>query len=124
MSLSRREMLLATSAASVAAAIPFASHGFAQDVPRTPVVDTHVHCFAGRNNAEFPYHPRGPYAPESASPPELLLERMKSADVDYAIIVHPEPYQDDHRYFEHCMTVGGGRLKGTCLFFADREDEL
>lgn len=45
---------------------------------------------------------------------------MKSASVDYAIVVHPEPYQDDHRYLEHCLDVGDGRLKGTCLFFADR----
>jgi predicted TIM-barrel fold metal-dependent hydrolase len=46
---------------------------------------------------------------------------MDGAGVDYAIIVHPEPYQDDHSYLEHCLQVGKGRLKGTCLFFADRE---
>jgi predicted TIM-barrel fold metal-dependent hydrolase len=38
------------------------------------------------------------------------------------VVVHPEPYQDDHRYLEHCLTVGKGKLKGTCLFFAGRED--
>ena len=46
---------------------------------------------------------------------------MADAGVDYAIVVHPEPYQDDHRYLEHCLSVGKGKLKGTCLFFADRE---
>ena len=40
--------------------------------------------------------------------------------MDYAVVVHPEPYQDDHRYLEHCLDVGRGKLKGTCLFFADR----
>jgi len=45
---------------------------------------------------------------------------MDGASVDFAPIVHPEPYQDDHRYLAHCLDVGGGRLKGTCLFFADR----
>ncbi len=45
---------------------------------------------------------------------------MDGASVDYAIVVHPEPYQEDHRYLQHCLDVGGGRLKGTCLFFADR----
>ena len=87
---------------------------------RVPVVDTHVHCFAGGKDARFPYHPRGPYRPEKASPPELLLERMDGAGVDFAVIVHPEPYQDDHRFLERCFEVGGKRLKGTCLFFADQ----
>lgn len=40
--------------------------------------------------------------------------------MNYAVVVHPEPYQDDHRYLEHCLQVGGDRVKGTCLFFADR----
>jgi predicted TIM-barrel fold metal-dependent hydrolase len=49
---------------------------------------------------------------------------MDGAGVDYAIVVHPEPYQDDHRYLEHCLRVGDGRLKGTCLFFADRPESI
>jgi predicted TIM-barrel fold metal-dependent hydrolase len=44
---------------------------------------------------------------------------MAEAGVDYAVVVHPEPYQDDHRYLEHCLAVGKDQLKGTCLFFAD-----
>jgi len=47
---------------------------------------------------------------------------MDGAGVDFAVVVHPEPYQDDHRYLEHCLAVGKGRLKGTCLLFADRAD--
>jgi predicted TIM-barrel fold metal-dependent hydrolase len=49
---------------------------------------------------------------------------MEGAEVDYAIVVHPEPYQDDHRYLEHCLDVGRGRLKGTCLFFAGQPDGM
>jgi predicted TIM-barrel fold metal-dependent hydrolase len=64
---------------------------------RIPVVDTHLHCFAGRDDKRFPYHERAPYRPEEASPPEHLLRCMEGAGVDYAIVVHPEPYQDDHR---------------------------
>ncbi|MGH9842002.1 MAG: amidohydrolase family protein [Blastocatellia bacterium] len=45
---------------------------------------------------------------------------MDGAGVIHAIVVHPEPYQDDHRYLEHCLQVGKGRLKGTCLVFADQ----
>lgn len=91
---------------------------------RPLIVDTHTHCFAGKASTDFPYHARGPYQPEEASPPELLLERMKQAGVDFAVVVHPEPYQDDHRYLEHCLKVGKGKLKGTCLFFADQEDSV
>jgi len=86
---------------------------------RLPIVDTHLHCFAGRD-ARFPYHDRAPYRPETAATPEHLLTCMDEAGVDFAVIVHPEPYQDDHRYLEHCLAVGGPRVKGTCLFFADR----
>lgn len=86
----------------------------------TPVVDTHVHCFAGKKEPRFPYHARAPYQPEQPATPQFLLKVMKEAGVDYAVIVHPEPYQDEHRYLEYCLKVGGKRLKGTCLFFADR----
>jgi predicted TIM-barrel fold metal-dependent hydrolase len=49
---------------------------------------------------------------------------MDGAGVQYAVVVHPEPYQDDHRYLEHCLSVGKGRLKGTILLFADREGSV
>ncbi len=49
---------------------------------------------------------------------------MDEAGVDHAMVVHPEPYQDDHRYLEYCLDVGKGKLKGTCLFFADKPSAL
>ncbi|MEX0825031.1 MAG: amidohydrolase family protein [Pirellulaceae bacterium] len=88
------------------------------------VIDTHLHCFAGADDPRFPYHEQAPYRPEAAATPEHLLRCMDEAEVDHAIVVHPEPYQDDHRYLEHCLDVGQGRLKGTCLFFADRPASL
>jgi predicted TIM-barrel fold metal-dependent hydrolase len=91
---------------------------------RTTRVDTHLHCFAGRDDARFPYHERAPYRPAEPATPEHLLKCMDEADVDFAVVVHPEPYQDDHRYLEHCLRVGKGRLKGVCLFFADRPGSL
>lgn len=93
--------------------------GMGESKPAPVVVDTHLHCFAG-NDPRFPYHPLAPYRPDEVASPEQLLECMDGASVDHAIVVHPEPYQEDHRYLEHCLAVGGGRLKGTCLFFADR----
>ncbi|XOV71606.1 MAG: amidohydrolase family protein [Verrucomicrobiota bacterium] len=87
-------------------------------------VDTHLHCFAGTTDTRFPYHERAPYRPTEPATPEHLLECMHAAGVDYAIVVHPEPYQDDHRYLEHCLAVGKGKLKGVGLFFADRPGSL
>ncbi len=97
----------------------------ADSKPRTtPVVDTHTHCFGGKADARFPYHPRGTYQPEQPTSPEFLLKLMDGAGVDFAVVVHPEPYQDDHRYLEHCLAVGKGRLKGTLLVFCDRPGSM
>lgn len=89
-----------------------------------PVVDTHVHCFAGFDDPRYPYHPDAPYKPETAARPDQLLRLMDGAGVDFAVIVHPEPYQDNPDYLEHCLELGKGRLKGTCLFFAGRPGAL
>src|SRR5262249_42597048 len=71
-----------------------------------------------------PPPPSGPTRPGGPAPPEHLLRCMAEAGVDYAVVVHPEPYQDDHRYLEYCLAVGKEKLKGTCLFFADRPGSL
>src|SRR5262245_28726246 len=103
------------------AAAAMAPAALRADAPkRPPVVDTHLHCFAGSRDARFPYHPKAPYRPDAPATPEHLLKCMDGAGVDFAVVVHPEPYQDDHSYLEHCLEVGKGRLKGTCLVFADR----
>jgi predicted TIM-barrel fold metal-dependent hydrolase len=116
-----RRLFVAQSAALLSAA---GAARAAQPEPRVPVVDTHLHCFAGPNDARFPYHERAPYRPDEVASPEHLLRCMEGAGVDFAIVVHPEPYQDDHRYLEHCLQVGRGKLKGTALVFADRPDSV
>jgi predicted TIM-barrel fold metal-dependent hydrolase len=119
--LPRRHFLQTTLAATAAAA---GSQASAQQSPRPLRIDTHLHCFAGIADKRFAYHERGPYKPEKPATPEHLLDCMKQAGVDYAVVVHPEPYQDDHRYLEHCLEVGKGKLKGTVLVFADREGSV
>ncbi len=115
---SRRSFLGQAAAASLAGMAPTAAS--AQGQPRVPVIDTHLHCFAGRNDKRFPYHERAPYRPEEVASPEQLLRLMEDAGVDFAVVVHPEPYQDDHRFLDHCLAVGKNKLKGTALVFADR----
>ena len=115
--LSRRKMIQ-TVACGLAA-----SMGVAKGATKGPgKVDTHLHCFAGRNNANFPYHKNAPYRPAEEASPQHLLNCMEGAGVSAAIVVHPEPYQDDHRYLRHCLEVGKGKLKGTCLFFSENPE--
>src|SRR5688572_5858233 len=121
--LSRRRFLQAAGAASLAAA-GVRTGAWAGEVYRPMRIDTHVHCFAGTEDRRFPYHERGTYRPAAAATPEHLLRCMREAQVNHAIIVHPEPYQDDHRYLEHCLQAGQGRLKGTLLVFADQPASL
>ena len=103
----------------------FTSAPLFADAENPPVrVDTHLHCFAGANDHRFPYHERAPYRPPKPAPPEHLIACMDGAGIQFAIVVHPEPYQDDHSYLEHCLEFGAGRLKGTCLFFADRPGSI
>jgi predicted TIM-barrel fold metal-dependent hydrolase len=91
---------------------------------KVPVIDTHIHCFAGPGNSRFPYHEKATYKPEVIATPEQLLVCMNGAGVDFGVIIHPEPYQDDHRYLEYCLEVGKGRFKGTILVFCDRPGSM
>lgn len=102
--LSRRNLL--AGAASVVARA--ASEG--------PIIDTHIHLFAA-DQQRFPYHPQATYRPEPA-PLEDYLPFAREAGIDGVVIVHPEPYQDDHRYLEYCFAKEPSKMffKGTCLF--------
>lgn len=118
-SLNRRQLLRAAAGAIPLSAMLGTEGIAAVEEMSSVVIDTHLHCFGGRDS-RFPFHARAPYRPDAKATPEHLLKCMDGGGVDFAVVVHPEPYQDDHRYLEHCLRVGGNRLKGTCLFFADR----
>jgi predicted TIM-barrel fold metal-dependent hydrolase len=49
---------------------------------------------------------------------EEYVKFVQQAKIDHAVIVHPEPYQDDHRYLEYALAQEPSRgfFKGTCLF--------
>jgi predicted TIM-barrel fold metal-dependent hydrolase len=84
--------------------------------PSGVLVDTHIHLFS-EDQRRFPYHVNAVYKP----PPEPLepyLQFIGESRIDHVIIVHPEPYQDDHSYLEYCFEhePKPGFFKGTCLF--------
>ena len=120
----RRQFLQSTGAGSLVLGLNRPNVTAVEEATRPRRVDSHLHCFAGTMDPRFPYHDRAVYRPDESATPEHLLRCMADAQVDYGIIVHPEPYQDDHRYLEHCLRIGKGRLKGTLLLFADRDGSL
>lgn len=81
---------------------------------KDPLIDSHIHLF---ERERFPYHPQATYKPP-AQPLAPYLDFVKQAGIDHVIVVHPEPYQDDHRYLGYCFENERprGLFKGTCLF--------
>jgi len=89
---------------------------FAPPPAQAKLIDTHIHLFDPK---QFPYHPNGTYQPK----PETLenyVKEIPKIGLDHAIVVHPEPYQDDHRYLEYCFQnePRKGFFKGTVLLDA------
>ena len=82
--------------------------------PEGLIIDTHIHLFEPER---FPYHPNATYQP-AAEPLDKYVAFTRGAGIDHVVIVHPEPYQDDHRYLEYCFAhePAPGFFKGTCLF--------
>lgn len=104
MDISRRDWLAGAAVSSAAG----------PDHPLT--VDTHIHLFS-EDQRRFPYHRNATYRPPAAPLPGYL-EFARQAGISHAVIVHPEPYQDDHSYLEYCFAHEPSPLffKGTCLF--------
>lgn len=84
--------------------------------PKGPLVESHVHLFSN-DLKRFPLAPDAPYKPEPL-PVEDYVRFATAAGIDRAVIVSPEPYQDDYRYLEYCFTKEptSGFFKGVCLF--------
>lgn len=84
------------------------------------VIEWNAHIFSP-DVQRYPFHPEATYQPMVGSlPPDPLavyLERMRKEGIDRAVIVHPEPYGDDHRLILDCLKREPDRLRGTCLYY-------
>lgn len=105
--MTRREVLAGMAAAMTAAGVVR---------PKGPLVDSHVHLFAA-DTKRFPLAPDAPYKP-TPLPVDEYVRFATSVGIDHAVIVHPEPYQDDYRYLEYAFTREPRPFffKGVCLF--------
>jgi predicted TIM-barrel fold metal-dependent hydrolase len=85
-------------------------------IPTGRIVETNLHVYP-EDVRRFPFHPNRTYTPGFA-PLEPYLKFVKEAHVGPVVIVHPSPYQDDHRVLEYCFEnePSPGFFKGTCFF--------
>jgi predicted TIM-barrel fold metal-dependent hydrolase len=74
----------------------------------------------------YPFHKNAAYKPDVSGMPEdplgAYLQRMEQEGIDRAVLVHPEPYGDDHGLILECLRRERERLKGTCLFYPKDPD--
>jgi predicted TIM-barrel fold metal-dependent hydrolase len=84
------------------------------------VIEWNAHLFSA-DLARYPFHPEATYRPRvetlPADPLGEYLRRMRAEGIDRAVVVHPEPYGDDHRLIVECLRTEPQRLRGTCLFY-------
>jgi predicted TIM-barrel fold metal-dependent hydrolase len=89
------------------------------------IVEWNAHIFSP-DRERYPFHPQAAYTPDvSGAPADPLgayLKRMESEGIDRAVLVHPEPYGDDHRLILACLEREPERLRGTCLFYPKDPD--
>jgi predicted TIM-barrel fold metal-dependent hydrolase len=89
------------------------------------VIEWNAHMFS-RDTLRYPFHPQAAYVPNSTSmaddPLTDYLERMRQLGIDRAVLVHPEPYGDDHRLLLDCLAREPELLRGVCHFFPKDAD--
>lgn len=84
------------------------------------IVEWNAHMFS-RDTERYPFHPNAAYTPNvnrlPADPLAEYLKRLDEEGIDRAVLVHPEPYGDDHRLILDCLERESERLRGTALFY-------
>ena len=89
------------------------------------IIEWNTHIFSP-DLEHYPLHPKAVYKPnvseKPADPLEEYLQRMEEEKIERAVIVHPEPYGDDHRLILECLEREPERLKGTSLFYPKDPD--
>jgi predicted TIM-barrel fold metal-dependent hydrolase len=89
------------------------------------IVEWNAHMF-NRDTERYPFHPQAAYIPDASrlSPDPLAdyLSRMQAEGIDRAVLVHPEPYGDDHRLILDCLAREPALFRGTCLFYPKDAD--
>jgi len=84
------------------------------------VIEWNAHLFS-RDKVRYPIHPKATYTPDLSKKPldplAEYLERLRADGIDRAVVVHPEPYGDDHSLILDSLEQEPDRLRGTSLFY-------
>ncbi len=84
------------------------------------IIEWNAHIFSP-DLQRYPFHPQAAYRPDLSGHPsdslQVYLDRMAQEGIDRAVLVHPEPYGDDHRLILDCLEREKGKFCGTCLFY-------
>jgi predicted TIM-barrel fold metal-dependent hydrolase len=85
-----------------------------------PVIEWNAHIFSPDVN-KYPFHKQAVYQPDVSKQPvdplAAYLQRLDDEGIDRAVIVHPEPYGDDHSLILDCLKREPEHLMGTSLFY-------
>jgi predicted TIM-barrel fold metal-dependent hydrolase len=89
------------------------------------IIEWNAHMFSSHTEI-YPFHEQAAYTPK----PEMLFDgplsdymsRMIEEGIDRAVLVHPEPYGDDHRLALDCVAERPDLFKTTALFYPKDDD--
>ncbi|XP_047311100.1 uncharacterized protein LOC124914565 [Impatiens glandulifera] len=82
--------------------------------PAAKIIDSHLHVWASPDEAvDYPFSPG--QVPTLPGHSDLLLERMREANVDGALIVQPINHMFDHRYVTSVLKKHPSKFVGCCL---------
>lgn len=84
------------------------------------IIEWNHHLFHA-DTSRYPFHPQAAYRPDAShfpvDPLADYLAYMDAHAIDRAILVHPEPYGDDHRLVLDSLERQPQRFLGTALFY-------
>ncbi|HAA74463.1 TPA: hypothetical protein DCE37_05000 [Candidatus Latescibacteria bacterium] len=91
------------------------------------IIEWNAHMFSS-DTGKYPFHPDAVYHPKTENmvedPLAVYLERMEEEGIDRAILVHPEPYGDDHSLVLDCQEREPDRVRITSLFYPKDPDAV
>ncbi len=96
-----------------------------RDLASIPVIEWNAHMFSS-DTTSYPIHPMATYVPDlsthPADPLVAYLGHLEEEKIDRAVIVHPEPYGDNHLLIIDCLKRRPNILRGTSLFYPKDPD--
>lgn len=84
------------------------------------IIEWNHHLFSS-DTARYPFHPQAAYRPDvsrlSADPIGDYVAHMAREGIDRAVVVHPEPYGDDHRLVRDAIARHPDLFRAVSLFY-------